>query len=150
SAVYHAAYRGAEEVVMAHAVTELTTDVLSKGINPLYRQVVETYVEGSGLRLRSAALGDGVTDLDALRKVVNAQTAAVVIQYPNFFGCLEDVKAAGEIAHAVGALLVVAADPVNLALLAPPGALGADIVVGEGQGLGVPMTFGGPHPGGFA
>jgi glycine dehydrogenase subunit 1 len=112
--------------------------------------VVETYVEGPGLRLRSAALADGVTDLDALRKVVNAQTAAVVIQYPNFFGCLEDVKAAGEIAHAAGALLVVAADPVNLALLAPPGALGADIVVGEGQGLGVPMTFGGPNLGVFA
>src|SRR5262245_55976422 len=150
ASLYDGASSLAEAVLMARAVTERNTTVLSKGINPLYRQVVETYVEGPGLRLRSAALGDGVTDLDALRKVVNAQTAAVVIQYPNFFGCLEDVKAAGEIAHAVGALLVVAADPVNLALLAPPGALGADIVVGEGQGLGVPMTFGGPNLGVFA
>src|SRR5262245_2676109 len=138
ASLYDGASSLAEAVLMAHAVTERNTTVLSKGINPLYRQVVETYVEGAGLRLRSAALGDGVTDLDALRKVVNAQTAAVVIQYPNFFGCLEDVKAAGEIAHAAGALLVVVADPVNLALLAPPGALGADIVVGEGQGLGGP------------
>jgi len=150
ASLYDGASSLAEAVLMAHAVTERNTTVLSKGINPLYRQVVETYVEGPGLRLRSAALADGVTDLDALRKVVNAQTAAVVIQYPNFFGCLEDVKAAGEIAHAAGALLVVAADPVNLALLAPPGALGADIVVGEGQGLGVPMTFGGPNLGVFA
>src|SRR5262247_323716 len=150
ASLYDGASSLAEAVLMAHAVTERNTTVLSKGINPLYRQVVETYAEGPDLRLRSAALGDGVTDLDALRKVVNAQTAAVVIQYPNFFGCLEDVKAAGEIAHAAGALLVVAADPVNLGLLAPPGALGADIVVGEGQGLGVPMTYGGPNLGVFA
>src|SRR5262252_7331129 len=150
ASIYDGASSLAEAVLMAHAVTERNTTVLSKGVNPLYRQVVETYVEGPGLRLRSAALGDGVTELDALRKVVNAQTAAVVVQYPNFFGCLEDVKAAGEIAHAAGALLVVAADPVNLALLTPPGALGADILVGEGQGLGVPMTFGGPNLGVFA
>ncbi len=150
ASLYDGASSLAEAVLMAHAVTERNTTVLSKGVNPLYRQVVETYVEGPGLRLRSAALGDGATDLDALRKVVNAQTAAVVIQYPNFFGCLEDVKAVGEIAHAASALLVVAADPVNLALLTPPGALGADIVVGEGQGLGVPMTFGGPNLGVFA
>jgi glycine dehydrogenase subunit 1 len=71
----------------------------------------------------------------------------VVVAYPNFFGCLEDVRAAGEIAHGAGALLVVVADPVNLGLLTPPGALGADIVVGEGQGLGVPMSYGGPNLG---
>src|SRR5215469_16868786 len=94
ASLYDGASSLAEAVLMAHAVTERNTTVLSKGVNPLYRQVVETYVEGPGLRLRSAALADGVTDLDALRKVVNAQTAAVVIQYPNFFGCLEDVKAA--------------------------------------------------------
>ena len=95
-------------------------------------------------------IGDGATDLDALRKAVSGQTAAVVIQHPNFFGCLEDVKAAADLAHAEGALLIVVADPVNLGLLTPPGALGADIVVGEGQGLGVPMSFGGPNLGVFA
>jgi glycine dehydrogenase subunit 1 len=119
-------------------------------VNPLYRQVVETYCEGPGLRLKSAALGDGVTDLDALGKAVSGATAAVVVQYPNFFGCLEDVRGAAEIAHAAGALLVAVADPVNLGLLTPPGHLGADIVVGEGQGLGVPMSFGGPGLGVFA
>jgi len=135
---------------MAHAVTERNAIVLSKGVNPLYRQVVETYCEGPGIRLRSASIGDGATDLDALRKVVSGQTAAVVVQHPNFLGCLEDVKTAADIAHAQGALLVVVADPVNLGLLTPPGALGADIVVGEGQGLGVPMSFGGPNLGVFA
>jgi glycine dehydrogenase subunit 1 len=140
----------AEAALMAHAVTERNVIVLSKGVNPLYRQVVETYCEGPGIRLKSAPVGDGATDLDALRKAVGSQTAAVVIQHPNFFGCLEDVKGAAEIAHTQGALLVVVADPVNLGLLTPPGALGADLVVGEGQGLGVPMSFGGPNLGVFA
>src|SRR6266852_1718025 len=115
----------------ASSATERKAAVISKGVNPLYRQVVETYCEGPAIRLKSAPLADGVTDLDALRKSVSAKTAA-------------------EIAHAAGALLVVVADPVNLGLLTPPGALGADLVVGEGQGLGVPMSFGGPNLGVFA
>ena len=150
ASLYDGASSVAEAALMAHAVTERNSIVLSKGVNPLYRQVVETYCEGPGIRLKSAPIGDGATDLDALRKAVGSQTAAVVIQHPNFFGCLEDVKAAAEIAHAAGALLVVVADPVNLGLLTPPGALGADLVVGEGQGLGVPMSFGGPNLGVFA
>jgi len=140
----------AEGVLMAHAVTGRDGIVLSRGVNPLYRQVVETYVEGPSLRISSSPLADGITDGDALKKAVTDKTAAVVVQYPNFFGCLEDVKGAAEIAHAAGALLIVVADPVNLGLLEPPGALGADLVVGEGQGLGVPMSFGGPNLGVFA
>jgi glycine dehydrogenase subunit 1 len=150
ASLYDGASSLAEAVLMAHAVTERNAIVLSKGVNPLYRQVVETYCEGPAIRLRSAPLGDGTTDLDAVRKAVSGQTAAVVIQHPNFFGCLEDVRAAADIAHAAGALLIVVADPVNLGLLTPPGSLGADLVVGEGQGLGVPMSFGGPNLGVFA
>jgi len=150
ASLYDGASSVAEAALMAHAVTERNVIVLSKGLNPLYRQVVETYCEGPGIRLKSAPIDDGATDLDALRKAVSGQTAAVVIQHPNFFGCLEDVKAAADIAHAQGALLIVVADPVNLGLLTPPGALGADLVVGEGQGLGVPMSFGGPNLGVFA
>ena len=150
ASIYDGASSLAEAVLMAHSVTGRDVIALSRGVNPLYRQVVETYAEGPGLKLKSVALGDGVTDLDALGKSVTPKTAAVVVQYPNFFGCLEDVKAAGDIAHAAGALLIVVADPVNLGLLTPPGALGADIVVGEGQGLGVPMSYGGPNLGVFA
>ncbi len=150
ASLYDGASSVAEAALMAHAVTERKAVVLSKGVNPLYRQVVETYCEGPGIRLKSAPIGDGATDLDALRKAVTGQTAAVVIQHPNFFGCLEDIRAAADIAHGTGALLVVVSDPVNLGLLTPPGALGADIVVGEGQGLGVPMSFGGPNLGVFA
>jgi len=150
ASLYDGASSLAEAALMAHAVTGRAGIVLSRGVNPLYRQVVETYGEGPGLRLKSAALADGATDPDALKKAVGDTTAAVVVQYPNFFGCLEDVRGAAGIAHAAGALLIVVADPVNLGLLAPPGALGADLVVGEGQGLGVPMSFGGPTLGVFA
>jgi glycine dehydrogenase subunit 1 len=150
ASLYDGASSLAEAALMAHQVTGRDGITLSAGVNPLHRQVVETYCEGPDLKLRSVPLGDGATDLDALRKAVSGGTAAVVLQHPNFFGCLEDLAAAAEIAHAAGALLIVAADPVNLGLLAPPGALGADIVVGEGQGLGVPMSFGGPNLGVFA
>ena len=150
ASLYDAASSLAEAALMAHAATGRGEVVLSRGVNPLYRQVVETYGEGPELRLRTVPIGDGVTDLEALAKAVSERTAAVVLQYPNFFGCLEDVRAAGEIAHAAGALLVVVADPVNLGLLTPPGAFGADIVVGEGQGLGVPLSYGGPYLGVFA
>ncbi len=150
ASIYDAASSLAEAVLMAHSATGRREVLVSRGVNPLYRQVVETYGEGPELRVRVIGLGDGVTDLEALAQAVSERAAAVVVQYPNFFGCLEDLGAAAEIAHAAGALLVVVADPVNLGLLTPPGAFGADIVVGEGQGLGVPLSYGGPYLGVFA
>jgi glycine dehydrogenase subunit 1 len=150
ASIYDGASSLAEAALMAHAVTERREIVLARGVNPLYRRVVATYCEGPGIRLRDVPAPDGALDGDALRKAVTTKTAAVVVQSPNFFGCFEDVAAAAEIAHAAGALLVVVADPVNLGVLEAPGRLGADIVVGEGQGLGVPMSFGGPNLGVFA
>ncbi len=150
ASIYDGASSLAEAALMAHAVTDRREIVLSRGVNPLHRRVVATYCEGPGIKLRDAGAPDGVTDLAAAKKLVGAKTAALVVQTPNFYGCLEDVSAAAEIAHAAGALLVVVADPVNLGVLEGPGKLGADIVVGEGQGLGVPMSFGGPNLGVFA
>ncbi|MBI4609970.1 MAG: aminomethyl-transferring glycine dehydrogenase subunit GcvPA [Candidatus Rokubacteria bacterium] len=150
ASIYDGASALAEAALMAHAVTERNELVVSRGANPLSRQVVETYCEGSRLRLREVPFGDGSTDLEALRKVVTSKTAGVLIQSPNFFGSLEDVTRVAEIAHAVGALLVVSVDPTSLGLLAAPGGLGADIVVAEGQGLGVPLSYGGPYLGVFA
>jgi glycine dehydrogenase subunit 1 len=147
ASVYDGASSLAEAALMTHAVTDRREIVLARGVNPLYRRVTATYCDGAGIRLRDAAGPDGVLDLDAARKLVTSKTAALVIQSPNFFGILEDVAAAAEVAHAAGALLVVVADPVNLGVLEGPGRLGADIVVGEGQGLGVPMSFGGPNLG---
>ena len=150
ASIYDGASSLAEAALMAHAVTDRREIVLARGVNPLYRRVTATYCDGAGIRLRDAAGPDGVLDLDGARKLVTSKTAALVIQSPSFFGILEDVAAAAEVAHAAGALLVVVADPVNLGVLEGPGRLGADIVVGEGQGLGVPMSFGGPNLGVFA
>ena len=150
ASIYDGASSLAEAALMAHAATGRNEIVLSRGVNPLYKRVTVTYCEGPGVRLRDAAAPEGVTDLAAAKKTIGPKTAALVIQTPNFYGCLEDVAAAAEAAHAAGALLVVVADPVNLGVLEGPGKLGADIVVGEGQGLGVPMSFGGPNLGVFA
>src|SRR3989454_7604875 len=150
ASIYDGASSLAEAALMAHAVTDRREVVLSRGVNPLHRRVVATYCEGPGIRLRDVAAPEGGTDLAAAKKAVGPKTAGLVVQTPNFYGCLEDVSAAAEIAHAAGALLVVVADPVNLGVLEGPGKLGADIVVGEGQGLGVPMSFGGPNLGVFA
>jgi len=135
---------------MAHGVTEREEIVVSGAVSPLARRVAATYCAGPRLPLRTVPWADGVTDMDALRKAVSDRTAAVLVQYPNFFGCLEDLDAAAAIAHEHGALCVVSVDPIALALLRPPGEAGADIVVGEGQGLGTHPTFGGPGLGLFA
>src|SRR5687768_15758775 len=150
ASIYDGASSLAEAALMAHSVTGRTEVVLARGVNPLYRRVVATYCEGPGIRVRDVPAPDGVLDIEAARKLVGGKTAALVVQSPNFYGCLEDVAAAAEIAHAAGALLVVVSDPVNLGVLQAPGRLGADIVVGDGQGLGVPMSFGGPNLGVFA
>ncbi|MBI1845408.1 MAG: aminomethyl-transferring glycine dehydrogenase subunit GcvPA [Candidatus Rokubacteria bacterium] len=150
ASIYDGGSSLAEAAMMAASVTGRAEIVLAAGVSPLHRRVVATYCEGPAVRLRDAAARDGVLDLDAARAAVGAKTAALVVQSPNFYGCLEDLAAAAEIAHAAGALLVVAADPVNLGVLQAPGRLGADIVVGEGQGLGVPLSYGGPNLGVFA
>src|SRR5919204_1967164 len=150
ASIYDGASSLAEAALMAHSVTDRPEIVLAAGVSPLSRRVVATYCGGLGVKVRDVAAPDGVLDLDAAKAAVGPKTAALVIQSPNFYGCLEDIAAAAEIAHTAGALLVVVADPVNLGVLEAPGRLGADIVVGEGQGLGVPMSFGGPNLGVFA
>jgi glycine dehydrogenase subunit 1 len=140
----------AEAALMAHGVTDRDGIVVSGALSPLARRVVETYCAGPRLPVRVVPWADGVTDLDALRTAVTDRTACVLVQYPSFFGCLEDLDAAATIAHERGALLVVSVDPVALALLRPPGEAGADIVVGEGQALGNHLNFGGPYLGVFA
>ena len=149
ASIYDGASSVAEAVLMAHAATERTEVVVSR-VNPLYRRVTATYCEGPRMRLRDAGAPGGTTDLAAATRLCGPKTAALVVQSPNFYGCLEDIASAAEIAHAAGAVLIVVADPVNLGVLEAPGKLGADLVVGEGQGLGVPMSFGGPNLGVFA
>jgi glycine dehydrogenase subunit 1 len=150
ASIYDGGSSLAEAALMAHGVTGRPEIVLSAGVNPLFRRVVATYGAGPGLRLRDAPADGGTTDAAAARRLLGSKTAAFVVQSPNFYGCLEDVAAAAELAHAVGAVLVVVSDPVNLGVLEAPGRQGADLVVGEGQGLGVPLSYGGPYLGVFA
>jgi glycine dehydrogenase subunit 1 len=114
--------------------------------------VTRTYTHPLNLQLEEISYApEGTTSLEALQEAADEETSAFVIQQPNFFGCLEDLEEGARIVHAKGALLIVAmAEPLSLALLQPPGFLGADIVVGEGQGFGNALSFGGPYVGFFA
>jgi glycine dehydrogenase subunit 1 len=145
ASMYDAGTALAEASVLAGAQTRRGTVLLSAAVHPEYRQVLatETVDFGPSPQVVPVAAG-GLSDLEALRAAAGADTAAVVVQQPNFFGGLEDVAAVAEIAHAAGALLVVVADPVTLCVLEAPGRLGADIVVGEAQSFGGAMNFGGP------
>lgn len=122
--------------------------IFSPDVHPQYRAVTRTYHQGTGVRF----VGDksGQATLDDLVDMLDASTAMFVVQYPNFFGQIEDFTALSEKVHKAGALLCVVTNPLVLGLLKPPGAMGADIVVGEGQSLGIPLSFGGPYVGFFA
>ena len=155
ASMYDAASAAAEAVLMARRVTKRKHAVLSRALHPEYVETVRTYLAGideDGPHLDVAPMTDaGVTDLDSLDASIKDDTAAVVIGYPSFLGGVEDLKRAAQIAHARGALLVtVTSEPYALSVLKPPGELGADIAVGEGQALAVPPQLGGPGVGLFA
>jgi glycine dehydrogenase subunit 1 len=122
--------------------------ILSPSVHPQYRAVARTYHQGTGVRF----VGDrgGFATIDDLIDMLDEHTALLVVQYPNFFGQLEDFTRLAEKVHAAGALLCIVTNPIALGLLKPPGEFGADIVVGEGQSLGIPLSFGGPYVGFFA
>ncbi|MGC8982881.1 MAG: aminomethyl-transferring glycine dehydrogenase subunit GcvPA [Desulfurococcaceae archaeon] len=144
----------AEAVLMALRVNRGRSKVvLPANMNPLHRKVVEAYTWPHRVKLVTVPYDRerGTVDLEELKKAVDEDTAAVYLQYPNFFGVVEpDAKAVGEIAHEKKALFITGVYPVALGLLKPPGELGADIAVGEGQPLGLGMSFGGPYLGIFA
>lgn len=142
----------AEAVLMAERVTRRSKVIASSSVHPQYLEVVHTYVQHAGIDLEvvpfDAQTGQSAA---ALANAVDDHTAAIVVQSPNFFGCVEDLSALAGAAHAKGALLVVAVtEAMSLGLLKSPGACGADIVVAEGQSFGVPLSFGGPYVGLFA
>jgi glycine dehydrogenase subunit 1 len=142
----------AEAVLMAERVTRRSKVIACGAVHPEYVEVVNTYVQHAGIELVHADFDEGTGQTSsALGELLDDKTAAIVVQSPNFFGCIEDVTALAEQAHAVGALLIVAVtESISLGLLKSPGACGADIVVAEGQSFGVPLSFGGPYVGLFA
>jgi len=146
---YDGATATAEAVITAVNVHRLKRRkiVISPWVHPEYRAVVRTYTQGMGLTIvenGGSQNNNGLTDL------LDDGTACVIVQYPDFLGRFEDLSVLAEAVHAVRALLIVVANPIALGLLKPPGEFGADIVVGEGQGMGAGLNFGGPYLGFFA
>jgi glycine dehydrogenase subunit 1 len=148
---YDGATATAEAVIAAINVHRLKRSkvIVSPFVHPEYRAVVRTYTQGMGLTVLGDDVDRGLDDR-ALSDVLDQDTACLIVQYPDFLGRIEDLSGLAEAVHAVGALLVVVADPIALGLLKPPGEFGADIVVGEGQGMGAGLNFGGPYLGFFA
>ena len=150
ASLYEHASAVAEAVLMASAVTRRSRVVISATAHPDSRAVLRTYLKERDYGFAEVPMRDGATDLEALEDAVDSSTAAVVVQWPNFFGHLEQLDQVVRIAHGAGALAVVSADPIACALFKPPGHWGADVVVGEGQPLGIPLSYGGPYLGLFA
>ncbi len=141
----------AEAVLMAERVTKRSKVIACGAIHPEYLDVVTTYVQHAGIELVRGEFDAATGQTSDVAELIDEKTAALVVQSPNFFGCIEDIAALAERAHAAGALLIVAVtEAISLGLLKSPGACGADIVVAEGQSFGVPLSFGGPYVGLFA
>jgi glycine dehydrogenase subunit 1 len=150
ASMYDGSTAMAEAVLMAERVTRRQRVLVSGAVHPEYLRVAETYVAHAGIELGRVEV-DEETGRTSLEAALDDKVAAVVVQSPNFFGCVEDLKAFADKVHAAGALLVVVVtEAASFGLLRSPGACGADIVVAEGQSFGVPVSYGGPYVGLFA
>ncbi|MFA7325127.1 MAG: aminomethyl-transferring glycine dehydrogenase subunit GcvPA [Candidatus Kapaibacterium sp.] len=140
----------AEAVLMSTAINRKTEFVYVGTINPNYKDVVKTITQGRKFTYLDAVAADGTTDFEKLKSLLSDKTSAVVVQQPNFLGSIEDVREIEKLAHANGSLFIVAADPFSVGVLEAPGNYNADIVIAEGQPLGIPLSYGGPYLGIFA
>jgi len=150
ASMYDGSTAMAEAYLMAQRVTRREKIVVAKSVHPEYREVATTYDQHGDSEIVEIGFDETTGRVNGL-EALDDKTAALVVQSPNFFGCIEDLNALADAAHAVGALfIVVVTEAISFGLLKTPGECGADIVVGEGQSWGVPMSFGGPHVGFFA
>lgn len=153
ASMYDGASALAEAVIMAMRIAGRKEILISGLAHPEYTDVVKTYTSNLQAIIRRVPYisKNGITDIEWIKDNISDKTSAVVIQSPNFFGSIEDLKAVEEITHQYGALFIVnVVEPMSLGLLKPPGDFNADIVVGEGQSFGNTISFGGPHVGIFA
>jgi glycine dehydrogenase subunit 1 len=150
ASMYDGATALAEAGALASGATKRKQLVISRAIHPEARQVVAATAKGLGLEIVEVGTKDGATDLQELASRISEDTAGVLIQSPNFFGCIEDLRTVEPMAHAAGALFIVSSNPLSFGLLEAPGKLGADIVVGDAQPFGIPASLGGPTCGFFA
>ena len=147
ASMYDGATALAEACVMSCEATRRNEILIANTVHPESRQVVNTYAKFKNIIVKELKYNNGQVDLDDLNAKINKDTAAVIVQSPNFFGIIEDVEAVAEITHKNKSLLTASADPVSLSIIKSPGGMGADIAVGEGQSLGNALNFGGPYLG---
>jgi glycine dehydrogenase subunit 1 len=147
TSLYDGSTAMAEAAMMACGITGRKEILVSRTVHPHWRDVLATYARDRDMVVTTFDYRDGVIDQTKLAAMVTANTAAVICQTPNFFGCLEDLRAVSAITQQQGALFITAVNPISLGVLEAPGVLGADIVVGEGQPMGLPLSFGGPYIG---
>ncbi|MHB8138510.1 MAG: aminomethyl-transferring glycine dehydrogenase subunit GcvPA [Smithellaceae bacterium] len=152
ASMYDGASATAEATVLCAKMSGRSKIVVARSVHPQYRQVLQTYCWANGYTITEVSYTpSGQLDLIALADALDEQTAAVVVQSPNFFGCIEEITPITDAAHKIGALLIAAfTDGTSLGILKPAGACGADFVVGEGQSFGNPLNYGGPYLGVFA
>lgn len=136
-----------EAIMMAFRITRRRRVLIDTGVNPIYRAMLKCYSANLSFEFIEVPAKKGITDRQAFQAQCNDQVAAVILQNPNFFGCLDDGTDVIEAAHRAGALGIISVYPLSLGLIKTPGAMGADIVTGEGQSLGLPLSFGGPYLG---
>lgn len=150
ASLYDAASALAEAAILAAIQTKRKKILVADNIHPEYRQVLQTYAISDTFELVVLPSENGIISLDDLSFNLDNNVAALVIQQPNFYGILEEIAEAEKLIHENKSLLIMAVDPISLGILKSPGELGADIVIGEGQALGNPLSFGGPYLGFFA
>ena len=151
ASMYDGASALAEAVLMSVRMNNHTRVLLPRSLHPFYRQVVATYVRGIDLELVDIPWSDsGALDIAALKRELTDNTAAVVVQNPNFLGVLESLDEIGDLVNNTKTAFVACVNPISLSAIRPPGDFGADIVVGDGQPLGLPLSYGGPYVGFFA
>ncbi len=136
-----------EAIMMSLRVTRRNRVVMDETVNPIYRKMIRSYTRNLGIALVEVSHENGQASRSKIADALDDATAALVVQTPNFFGVIDDYTDIAAMAHEKGALLIASVYPISLALLKTPGEMGADIVVGEGQSLGMGMHFGGPYLG---
>ena len=146
ASVYDGATAAAEAAAMCRERSRNMT-LLAAGLNPESIETVKTYSFGADVAYAIVPNKNGRLDLDALKAALNAGVASLILQSPNYYGVIEDVPAIAELVHAAGAKLVLSMNPTAMALLSSPGEMGADVAIGDGQPLGIPLSFGGPYLG---
>lgn len=136
-----------EAMMMALRITGRNKILIDDSVNPIYRVMIDSYTKNLKINLEETKNDQGLINRNDLLNRLDQSTAAIIVQNPNFFGCIDDFTDIAQAAHDEGALLIVSCYPISLGILKTPGAMGADIVTGEGQSLGLTMSFGGPYLG---